>query len=136
MIPEIGTIDVASVNLANKEKLKTQTFEINLTDNFVGGKIDGLVALKQSIYLLLNTEADQHIIYPYTYGLKTLDLIGKPSYYVEAVLPKRIKEALLSDPRITDVSEFEFETIKNKTHCKFVVTSIYGGINGETEVTF
>lgn len=85
---------------------------------------------------MLNTEADQYIIYPYTYGLKTLDLIGKPSYYVMAVLPTLVEETLLSDDRITEVSDFEFEIDKNKIHATFVVKTIFGNINTETVVNY
>ena len=113
-----------------------QTFAINMVSNTIGGKIDDLTALQQAIYLMLSVEADQYIIYPYTYGIKTLDLIGKPSYYVTAVLPERIKETLLSDSRITDVSDFDFEVRGNKVHAKFVVHTIYGDTNEETVVMY
>jgi len=119
-----------------EEQEKTQTFGITDTYNAIGGRIDGLDAVKQSVYLTLNTEADQFIIYPYTYGLKTLDLIGKPIYYVMAIIPERIAEALLNDDRITGVSDFEFETDKSKLIVKFIVHTIYGEIKEEKEVTY
>ena len=114
----------------------TKTFGLNTTNNTIGGFVDGLAAVKQSIYLMLNTESDQHIIYPYTYGLKTVDLIGKPMPYVAAVIGERIKETLLSDYRITDVSDFEFEHERNKLNVKFVVNTIYGNIDTETVVAY
>jgi hypothetical protein len=85
---------------------------------------------------MLSTEADQYIIYPYTYGINTLDLIGKPSYYVMAVLPERIKKTLLSDDRILDVTDFEFEVNRNKLGVKFIVHSIYGDLKEETAVIY
>jgi len=103
---------------------------------YIGGKVDRLAALQQSILLMLSVEADQYIIYPYTYGINTLDLIGKPSYYVMAVIPERIKETLLSDDRITDVTDFEFETNGNRLGVKFVVHTIYGDIEEETAVIY
>lgn len=118
------------------EQQNTQTFAINSVGNSVGGKVDDLEALRQSIYLMLSIEADQYIIYPYTYGLTTLDLIGKPNYYVAAVLPERIKETLLQDERINDVSDFEFEVSGNKMTVKFVVHTIYGDTNEETVVMY
>lgn len=105
-------------------------------DYVVGGNVDGVDALRQSIFLTLNVEADQFIIYPYTHGINTLDLIGKPIYYVMAVIPGRIKEALLQDDRITDVSNFEFESNKNTLVVKFTVHSIYGEVAEETEVLY
>jgi hypothetical protein len=95
-----------------------------------------LDAVRQSIYLILSVEADQHIIYPYYYGLSTLDLIGKPVQYVAAIISSRIKEALLMDDRITDVSDFEFEPSKNKLQVTFVAHTIYGNVNAETVVNY
>lgn len=135
MLPNIENLDDLVLDFEETERAKTQTFGIN-SNNTITNKIDELDALKQSIYLLLSIEADQFIIYPYTYGIKTLDLIGKPSYYVTAILPDRIKEALLQDDRITDVTEFEFQVNKNKVTVKFVVHSIYGDVENETVVMY
>ena len=115
---------------------KTETIERIEQLYYINGMVDGLLALQQSILLMLSTEADQYIIYPYTYGITTLDLIGKPSHYVMAVIPERITETLLSDDRITDVSDFEFEVNGNKLTVKFVVHSIYGDIEEETVVIY
>lgn len=135
MLPDIENFEDL-VSEFEEVQQSNQTFAINMTSNVIGGKIDDLDALRQSIYLMLNIEADQYIIYPYTYGIKTLDLIGRPSYYVMAILPERIKETLLSDNRITDVSDFEFEVNGNKIHTKFVVHTIYGDTNEETVVMY
>lgn len=133
MLPNFGNILSVSTEV---ELEKTKTFGININDNTIGGMIDGLDALQQAIYLILSIEADQHIIYPYNYGISTLDLIGKPVQYVAAVISDRIKEALLTDDRITDVSDFEFESSKNKLHVTFIVHTIYGNINTETVVNY
>jgi phage terminase large subunit-like protein len=139
MLPNISNIENVDDLVADFEENvqeDTKTFAINTKTNNISGFVDGLDALIQSVYLMLNIEADQYIIYPYTYGVNTLDLIGKPIYYVEAVLPDRIKETLLSDDRITDVSDFEFTADKNKLHVKFIVTSIYGTFDQETVVSY
>ena len=136
MIPTTENIDDLITNFDSGRKENTETFGINLTENRVNGQIDGLEALKQSIYLMLNIEADKHIIYPYTYGVTTADLIGKPDYYIIAVLPGRIKEALMMDDRITNVSDFQFKITRRTIGVTFVVTSIYGNIVEETEVIF
>ncbi len=136
MLPNTANVDDLISDFANEGQQKTKTFRLNMFDNTIGGTADGLAALQQHIYLTLSIEADQYIIYPYTLGVKTLDLIGKPSYYVMAVLPQRIKEALLRDDRITDVSDFEFEVSANKINTKFVVHSIYGQIEEETAVIY
>ena len=136
MLPQSGNID-GLVSGFNRESEATKTFAIKISENIIGGTIDDLNALRQAIYLRLSIEADQHIIYPYTYGLQTLDLIGKPVYYVAAIIPDRIKTTLLDDSRITDVTDFEFETNKGKLMVKFVVHTIYGeNITEEVMVTY
>ena len=136
MLPNIENLNDLILNLDEDKKLKTQTFGINLQQNFIGNKIDKLEAIRQSVYLTLSVEADKYIIYPYTYGIRTLDLFGKPIYYVMAVIPDRIKEALLSDDRITDVSDFEFKVNGRKLTVKFIVHTIYGNIEEETVVQY
>ena len=136
MLPNTENIDDLILDFEEETQLNTKTFGLNMTNNTVCGFVDGLTAVKQSIYLMLNTEADQHIIYPYTYGLQTIDLFGKPPYYVVAVIQERIKETLLSDDRITNVSDFEFKSERNKLNVKFVVNTIYGNVDTETVVTY
>ena len=136
MLPYGENVDDLTLGFEEDVVENTQTFELNMKKGIVGGKIDELAALKQAIYLMLSIEADQYIIYPYTYGITTLDLIGKPYYYVMAVFPERVKEALLSDDRVTDVSDFEFTMDGNKLHVKFIVHSIYGELEEETVVNY
>lgn len=118
-------------------RLNTYKIQTNVSpSNIVSGMIDGVAALQQSIYFMLSIESDQYIIYPYTYGLQTIDLYGKSSDYIMAILPERIKKTLLSDDRVTGVSDFEFSVDGRKLTVKFIVHSIYGDIDEETVVTF
>ena len=133
MLPNIENLDNLILNADNPSD-KTKTFGLMLDQSGIGGMVDDATALHQDIYLKLNVEADQYIIYPYTYGLTTIDLIGKPTYYVMAVLPERIKSALMDDNRIVGVSDFEFETLGKKLHVTFVVNTIYGNLTEETVV--
>ena len=139
MLPSSGYIDNSDdlvLDFVEDEQEQNQTFKLNAVENTIGGKIDEVAAVEQSIYLMLNIEADQYIIYPYTYGMKTLDLIGKPIHYVMAIIPERIEETLLSDDRITEVSDFEYEVDKNKLHVKFIAHTIYGEIEVKTVVIY
>lgn len=138
MLPNIENTDDLILDVESEEQENTKTYAIRQITAipYIGGMIDGVEALKQHIYLTLNTEADQYIIYPYTYGLQTLDLIGKPHYYVMAIIPDRIRDALLSDDRITDVTDFEFTADGKKLHVQFIVHSIYGNLEEEAVVTY
>ena len=116
------------------EEMPTNTFKLNEAYNQIYGFTDGLEAMKQAIYLILNTERYEYIIFSWNYGVELADLFGKPSSYVMAELERRISEALLQDKRITKVEDFEFDRERNKVFCKFKVKTIYGEIDSEKVV--
>ena len=77
----------------------------------------------------------QYIIYPWYYGIETLDLYGEPVTWVCPELERRISEALAVDERITGVTDFEFDlTVKGVVHAYFTVKTIYGDIKAEKGV--
>lgn len=135
MIPDIKilTEEIQQVSYPN-ETYKIEHSEQSPPEDRINGNTDDLLALQQSIYLILGTERYEHIIYSWDYGVELLDLIGKPIPYVMAVIPRRITEALTQDDRIEDVTDFEFEHNKQKLHVTFVVKSILGDIPVSTEV--
>ncbi|HGL4193800.1 DUF2634 domain-containing protein, partial [Clostridioides difficile] len=112
--------DVSIINF-NVRQEPSKTFKLNMERNKVDGICDDVEALKQTIFLTLNTERYQHLIYSWNYGAELNDLIGEPISYVIPELERRIKEALIQDDRIENVDNFQFENIKGKVHCKFTV---------------
>lgn len=101
----------------------------------ISGYIDDLESVIQTIYLILSTERYQYVIYSWDYGIELVDLIGKPMPYVMSELPRRIKDALIQDNRIDDVTDFEFEVNRNKLHTSFTVITTLGNISTELEVS-
>ncbi|EIS9421912.1 DUF2634 domain-containing protein [Clostridioides difficile] len=126
--------DVSIINF-NVRQEPSKTFKLNMERNKVDGICDDVEALKQTIFLTLNTERYQHLIYSWNYGAELNDLIGEPISYVIPELERRIKEALIQDDRIENVDNFQFENIKGKVHCKFTVYSKYGNIKAEKVVS-
>lgn len=93
------------------------------------GHIDGLEAVEQAAYKILNTERGENEIYRGQYGVEIDDLFGLPIPYVIPELDRRIKDALLQDDRITAVGNFTFDIPrKGVIHTTFTITSIYGNI--------
>ncbi|EMJ5513626.1 DUF2634 domain-containing protein [Clostridioides difficile] len=126
--------DVSIINF-NVRQEPSKTFKLNMERNKVDGICDNVEALKQTIFLTLNTERYQHLIYSWNYGVELNDLIGEPVSYVIPELERRIKEALIQDDRIENVDNFEFQNVKGKVHCKFTVYSKYGNIKAEKVVS-
>ena len=107
--------------------LPSKTFKMNF-NNTIRGSVDDVEALKQAIFLILNTERYEWLIHTWNYGVEFRNLIGKDIDYCIPEIERVIREALLQDDRITAVQNFEFEVNKNKVLTTFTVTTIYGDI--------
>lgn len=134
MIPSKNAI--LSTNL----KIETQpskNYKLHTEQNTIRGTCDGLEAMKQVIYKILNTERYQHIMYSWNYGIELLDLYGEPITYVLPELQRRITEALIQDDRIKSVDDFNFEIIgKKAVNVTFTVHTVFGDIQEEKAVNF
>ena len=62
----------------------SQTYKMDLEGNSVRGFTDNRDAVKQAVFRILNTERYQYIIYPWWYGIETLDLYGKRVTYARS----------------------------------------------------
>lgn len=114
----------------------TKNFKLYTDKNRCLGFIDEIEALKQAIFLMLNIERYDHIIYSWNFGVELKDLFGKPTAFVLPEIKRRITECLVQDDRINSVDNFNFDVKKKKVHVTFTVHSIYGEIESEKEVSF
>lgn len=103
--------------------------------NRVRGTIDDLAAVRQAVLMMLATEQGEHPIYAANYGLRTIDLIGKPHSYAANELRRRITETLLTDDRITAVHSFASQTSGDVLTMTFTVDTIFGTFQAGKEVT-
>ena len=87
------------------------SYKLDLEKERVRKYVDGIESIKQAIYKILSTERYTYTAYDWQYGIELNDLIGQSKSLIKAVLPDRIKEALLVDDRIEDVLDFSFEDI-------------------------
>ena len=131
MIP--GNSNLLTTNL-EVETQPSKNYKMYIQDGIISGTCDGLEAMKQVIYKILNTERYQHIIYSWNYGIELLDLYGEPVTYVCPELQRRITEALVQDDRIKSVDGFEYQTEKRTVHMTFAVHTIFGDIQSEKVV--
>lgn len=135
MIP--NTTDLTS-NITLK-KQPTRTYKLHFdTNNNVVGMTDGLDAIKQAVYKILQTERYQYIIYSWDYGIELSELFGELIPFVYAELERRITEALLHDDRILEVTDFKFSNNKTddrtEVRAEFVVVSDLGEFKEEVNV--
>ena len=119
----------------SETEIPSKDYSLDRSKSKINGTVEDLEALRQTIYFILNTERYEHLIYSWNYGVELADLIGQPYSYVVPELERRITETLTQDERITGVSDFSFEKNKNKVHVTFVVSTIYGSVESEVNVS-
>ncbi|OQB15706.1 MAG: hypothetical protein BWY15_00419 [Firmicutes bacterium ADurb.Bin193] len=106
----------------------TRTYRLDTVENRILGKIDGLEAVRQSIFKLLSTEKNAYDIYT-EYGIELEQLVGTDFLYATSMAKKLITEALMSDDRILSVEDFEFENESDHLVVNFTIYTIYGSVN-------
>ncbi len=115
-------------------KSPSVTWEFDRERNRIGGKFDGVQTVEQAIYLILNTERYEYLIYSWDYGVELDDLIGRSLDYIMPEAKRRITEALMMDNRIMNVYEFEYKRVRDSLLIKFHVDTLYGVIQAEKVV--
>lgn len=132
------TPDTDDILLNNVEEVKEQTsktYYLNIEKNTISNFCDGIEAMKQTIYCILNTERFEHLIYSWNYGIELKHLIGENTTFVIPELERVITEALMQDTRISEVNNFEFEVKENTILAKFTVVTTVGEIEVEKVVS-
>ena len=116
-------------------KYPNLTHKLNIEDETIRNRVDDLEAIEQACYKILNTERYRYVIYSWGYGIELEDLFGKPLPYVYSELPRRIKEALMYDDRITDVRDFQISHKKGSVTAVFTVVTTAGTLELTKGVT-
>ncbi len=133
IIPDTNSLYLDEVDEVSSSK----TYKMFYSDEKIIGNTDELEAIKQAIFKILNTERYSCEIYSWDYGVEFYDLFGRPVSYVCSEIKSRIKEALLQDDRILDVSTFSFNTdYRGIVKTNFVVHTILGDIDFLKEVSY
>lgn len=117
------------------QALPSKTFRMNHDNQTIVGTIDQIKAVEQAVFLVLNVERYEYLIYSWNYGVELRSLIGKDVEYCIPEIERRVREALLQDDRITAVQDFQFDVNKKKVLTSFTVVSIFGKIDTEMEVS-
>lgn len=132
-VEDDGVIDEIDDDI-EEETLPSYTYQVK------GGRIismvDGQTAMIQAVDKILQTERFVYPIYDEQYGNDFEELIGKDFGYAETEIDRMLREAMLADDRVTDVSVDSIEKVDSTTlqvigSCE----TIYGTIPIESEVT-
>ena len=133
MIPTVSNVEV--IQDFATVKYPNYTYKMLIEEEKIVGNVDGLEAIQQACYKILNTERYRYVIYSWGYGVELADLFGKPIPYVYSELPRRITEALTYDDRISNVTNFQLSHNKGDVLAKFTVVTVAGTFDAEKGVT-
>ena len=130
MLPQSSNVQVMTdldiVSQPNK------TYYIDKEKKIVQGTVeDYLKTVEQSVYLILQTERYDYIMYSHKYGIELKDLYGREENYVVPMLMLRVPEALLQDERIESVEDFSYTVNGGKFLINFTVKTKYGDLKME-----
>lgn len=126
MIPKT---DIDLTQYFEAARQPSRTYRLDMENNRISGMADGLEAVKQAVYLILNTERYWYPIYSWDYGAELNSLYGQPAGIVYPEIERRVTEALMQDDRITGVDGFSFEKAGGTVRAFFIVHSIFGDID-------
>lgn len=137
MLPEYEpTLENSNIEFTETSTKKSFLFDFGKGDFSISdGKIqvvEGIEALKVWIQKILNTEKFKFKIYDTgdeeQYGISILDFLNNdyPQAFLYAEIQREITEALLKNPEIVDINNFNFAKNKRTLNVNFDVISIYG----------
>lgn len=82
------------------ETQPSRTYALRFDGYPSAGKLDGVEAMKQAIFLALQIERFRFAIYSWNYGIELDALLGQSmTPYLQAKVAKAIEDALLADDR-------------------------------------
>lgn len=114
----------------------SKTYRLDIEAGRVRGRYieDNLEAVRQAVYLILQTERYAHVMYSDYYGSEVKSLFGNPDELVYPEMERMITEACLMDDRVLSVKDFKITRENENRFCTFTVESIYGEFEAQTEV--
>ena len=133
MIPESSGVNFNEIY--SKADLVSKTYAIDFDKNRIVGERDGLSALKDTVFKILNTERYIYDIYDWNYGVEFSEIIGMDRKLAVTEIELRIKDALSVDKRIESVSDFIFVENRNSIEVTFTVKSVLGDFDIRKEVS-
>lgn len=126
-------IDNSITNEVKTVELPSKTYKMN--SERISGFVDGLEAVKQAAYHILEVERYSCLIYDDNYGVELEQYIGQDLEFIEVTIEDTLKEALTQDLRIIDVKLTNIEKINlDSLLVDFDIICVYGNIQMEVNI--
>ena len=113
-----------------------KTWEIKFEYGRLYGVIDEIAAVIQFAHKAILTARNKHLAYSDQYGCELHDLIGAETTagYLEAEIPRMVREALVYDDRINDVTNVSFTLEEDVLNISLTLDTIYGTTTTEVVI--
>ncbi|OBR62389.1 hypothetical protein A7K91_01865 [Paenibacillus oryzae] len=127
MIPQGGSL-TETIAAASQP---SATWRMDLERGVISGKTDGLHAIKQAVFKILQSQRFRHVIYSGNYGNELAELVGRQPSFVQLEAQRMLEEALLQDDRIIAVEGVKVSQRGDQAVVTFTVHSDYGSFEEE-----
>lgn len=127
MIPQGGSLN----EIVARSSQPSATWRLNLERGRIAGRTDGLDAVRQAVFKILQTERFRHDVYSGDYGNELTLLIGRQASFVPLEAKRLLEEALTQDDRITGVDNVAVTREGDGVSITFTVVTNYGSFEEE-----
>lgn len=138
MIPKTGMSEREFLHFVDlNENMKFRSKDYKLVGDRIVGYTDDIDALKQAINFIIGIEKEKFITMHNKTGVELRDKFGMDMKLARFEIGDTIKEGLLQDDRIDDVTEISVENTERGTlSIKMLVSTSIGSIDVEKEIKF
>lgn len=114
---------------AETQRMSSKTYKIDWENGRIGDFIDGTEAIAQSAELAITTERYIWHTYSWNYGSEIYTLIGRNDAYIVSEMKRMIEDALSTDSRIEEITDYVFTRTNRGISCSFKLKTTAGDIN-------
>lgn len=111
------------------------TWYVNPKTGRISGMADGFAAVKQAVEILFSVERFLWQIYTPNFGMEWEGLVGQNPGFVALEIQRRAKDAIRTDSRMTDITDFSYQVNGDKLTVEFTVQTVYGNILQNMTIT-
>ena len=122
-------IDQSITVVSRNDTMPSKTYKIDWENGRIDGFIDGADAIAQSAELAITTERYIWRTYSWNYGSEINTLIGKNDAYIISEMKRMIEDALSTDSRIKEISDYVFTKTDKGISCSFKLKTTAGDVN-------
>ncbi|WP_405104525.1 DUF2634 domain-containing protein [Paenibacillus sp. FSL K6-1217] len=115
-------------NVTDPGNAPSLTYRMDWERGRIGGRVDGLEAVKQAAVKVLQTSRYEHLIYSTDYGTEWKLVLGQDRLLARPELRRLISDALLQDERILALEDVEIFFDGDNVSFSCIAVTVYGDL--------